>query len=59
MRDHQLPPGDFPDLNRFREALSQFDCAAFPKLTDAKLAAVEQVLAEDVPRLMRAFDNPF
>ncbi|GBF89658.1 hypothetical protein Rsub_02828 [Raphidocelis subcapitata] len=57
-REHRVPPNDFPDLQAFRDILASFDCSAFPKLSDAKLAAVESVLRDDVPGLMRAFANP-
>jgi hypothetical protein len=32
--------------------------SAFPKLTAARLAAIDSVLREDVPGLVRAFTNP-
>ncbi|GBF98304.1 hypothetical protein Rsub_10967 [Raphidocelis subcapitata] len=58
-REHHLPAGDFPDLNRFREILSAFDFSVFPKLSDNKLATVDSVLSEHIPALVRAFENPY
>ncbi|KAI8474973.1 MAG: P-loop containing nucleoside triphosphate hydrolase protein [Monoraphidium minutum] len=58
-REHQLPAGDFPDLARFRSILATFDFTLFPKLTPDKLAAVDAVLSEYIPNLVKAFDNPY
>jgi EH domain-containing protein 1 len=58
-REHHLHPGDFPDVNRYREILSAFDLSKFPKLEKGALASIDQVLSEDVPRLMSKCGNPF
>jgi len=58
-REHHLPPGDFPDVARFREILSAFDFSSFPKLTDRMVKQIDDVLSVDVPNLVRAFDNPY
>jgi EH domain-containing protein 1 len=58
-REHHLPPGDFPDVNRFREILSAFDFSNFPKLTKQLVKQVDDVLSVDIPNLVRAFDNPY
>ena len=31
MRQHRLPPGDFPDLERFRSVLLEMDFTTFAK----------------------------
>jgi len=49
-----LPPGDFPNLQRFREKLDNYDIHKFPKLDMKKIEALEQVLSYDIPELTRA-----
>jgi EH domain-containing protein 1 len=58
-REHHLPAGDFPDVTRFREILSAFDFAAFPKMSKSMVKQIDDVLSIDVPNLVRAFDNPY
>lgn len=58
-REHHLPPGDFPDVNRFRDILSAFDFAAFPKMSKSMVKQIDDVLSVDIPNLVRAFDNPY
>lgn len=43
-REHHLHPGDFPDVNRYREILSAFDLSRFPKLDKAMLRQVGWLL---------------
>ncbi len=58
-REHHLPPGDFPDVNRYREILSAFDISTFPKLDKRQTKIMEDVLTVDIPALVRQFDNPY
>jgi EH domain-containing protein 1 len=58
-REHHLHPGDFPDVQRYREILSAFDLSKFPKLEKGLLASIDQVLSSDLPALMRRMGNPF
>jgi len=58
-RAQRLPPGDFPDPFRYKELLSAFELADFPKQSQQHLDLVEGVLEGDIPRLLAAFDNPF
>src|SRR3569833_961622 len=46
-REHHLPPGDFPDVARFREILSAFDFMSFPKVTDRMIKQIDDVLSVD------------
>mmetsp|Transcript_37768 Transcript_37768/g.119172 ORF Transcript_37768/g.119172 Transcript_37768/m.119172 type:complete len:99 (-) Transcript_37768:297-593(-) len=59
MREHHLPMGDFPDPNRFREILSAFDLSKFPKGDKKYVAQLDSVLSQDLPALLKKFDNPF
>lgn len=58
-REHQLPPGDFPDVQRYREILEAYDLSSFPQVTKANIAALETALSVDIPKYMAAFENPF
>ncbi|PSC74976.1 EH domain-containing 1-like [Micractinium conductrix] len=58
-REHHLHPGDFPDVNRYREILSAFDLSRFPKLDKAMLRQVDDALSLDIPALMRQMENPW
>lgn len=58
-REHHLPAGDFPDVNRYREILGAYDLTTFPKLKDSMIKAIEDVLSVDIPNLVRSFDNPY
>ncbi|KJE89000.1 hypothetical protein CAOG_00562 [Capsaspora owczarzaki ATCC 30864] len=54
-RQHGIPPGDFPDLNRMKELLSVHDFGKFPKLDKRIIESMDEVLANDIPALMRKF----
>ncbi|KAK9789563.1 hypothetical protein WJX73_008365 [Symbiochloris irregularis] len=58
-REYHLPMGDFPDVNRYREILAAFDLSTFPKLRDKDIKNIEDVLSQDIPSLVRQFDNPY
>jgi len=48
-----LPPGDFPNMRRFREMVEQYEIWKFPKLDKKLIAAMDEVLSRDIPGLMR------
>lgn len=48
-----LAVGDFPNLERMKENLSQATFSEFPKFNEKLISAMNRVLAEDIPRLMR------
>eukprot|EP01026_Neomeris_dumetosa_P031985 TRINITY_DN2534_c0_g2_i1.p1 TRINITY_DN2534_c0_g2~~TRINITY_DN2534_c0_g2_i1.p1 ORF type:complete len:563 (-),score=89.04 TRINITY_DN2534_c0_g2_i1:198-1886(-) len=58
-QEHHLPPGDFPDINRFCDILKNFDLSSFPKLDKKQIASLEQCLTEELPALAKRFENPF
>jgi len=65
-RTYQLPPGDFPQVPKFQEQLKVHDFAKFAKLNPKLIEAMDTVLAEDIPKLMKQFPqekmeslNPF
>ncbi|EFN59109.1 hypothetical protein CHLNCDRAFT_33853 [Chlorella variabilis] len=58
-REFHLHPGDFPDVERYREILSAFDLSRFPKLDKAMIRQVDDALSLDIPALVRQMDNPW
>ncbi|EIE18740.1 hypothetical protein COCSUDRAFT_38543 [Coccomyxa subellipsoidea C-169] len=58
-REHHLPAGDFPDVNRYRDILGGYDLSTFPKLKEKDVKALEDALSLDIPSLVKQFDNPY
>jgi len=52
MRKHALSVGDFPNLNRFREAIQEFPIHDFPKLNPKMIEALENMLSVVIPDLV-------
>jgi len=55
----RLPLGDFPDPARYRSILASFDLSAFPRLRERDARMFEAVLNEEIPALVRRFENPY
>ncbi|CAF1184814.1 unnamed protein product [Rotaria sp. Silwood1] len=51
-RDHNIPMGDFPKIDRMQELLKNMDFTKFKPLDKKLLDRVDKMLAEDVPKLM-------
>lgn len=51
-REHQISPGDFPNLQRMQELLQHHDFTKFHPLKPKLLENVDRMLAEDIARLM-------
>ncbi|XP_068311849.1 EH domain-containing protein 1-like [Pyrus communis] len=58
-REHHLPPGDFPDVNRYRDILSGYSLDKFETLKPKMIDAVDEMLGYDIPELLKKFRNPF
>mmetsp|Transcript_11539 Transcript_11539/g.28432 ORF Transcript_11539/g.28432 Transcript_11539/m.28432 type:complete len:554 (-) Transcript_11539:344-2005(-) len=52
-KQHNLPPGDFPDVNRFRSSLENFDIWKFPKLYAGQMDQLDKVLSKEIPALIK------
>eukprot|EP00903_Cladosiphon_okamuranus_P005964 g5888.t1 len=52
MKQHNLAPGDFPDLEPFRAKLADTNFVKFPKLKVKMLEDLDEMLSVDIPRLM-------
>jgi hypothetical protein len=47
---YRLPPGDFPDLERFKETLKDHDFDTFAKLDEKLVNRIDEVLGIYLPR---------
>ncbi|XP_057421311.1 EH domain-containing protein 1-like isoform X2 [Lotus japonicus] len=54
-----LPPGDFPNVEHFREVLRDKNIDKFEKLKPKLIQAVDDMLAFDIPNLLENFRNPY
>ncbi|CAI4224661.1 unnamed protein product [Auanema sp. JU1783] len=51
-REHNISPGDFPDVNKMREKLQNQDFTKFNPIKPKLLEVVDGMLASDIARLM-------
>jgi EH domain-containing protein 1 len=52
-KEHQISPGDFPEIKKMQEVLANQDFAKFHTLKPHLLDAVDKMLAVDIARLMQ------
>jgi len=57
-RKWRLPPGDFPRIERFQEALKLQDFDKFAKFSDRLVPRLDEVLGSDLPKLMHQLSPP-
>jgi len=53
MRLYRIPPGDFPEIERMKTHLQDYDFKVFPKLDTRLMEKLEQVLTRELPKLMQ------
>lgn len=58
-REFHLPPGDFPNVEHFKEILSGYNIDKFEKLKPKMIQAVDDMLGYDIPDLLKNFRNPY
>lgn len=58
-REFHLPPGDFPNVEQFRETLTGYSFDKFEKLKPSMIKAVDDMLGYDIPELLKNFRNPY
>ena len=51
-REHQISPGDFPDIKKMQEVLQNQDFTKFHSLKPQLLETVDRMLAVDIAKLM-------
>ncbi len=49
--EFQLPRGDLPNVDRYRQMLSSFDLNKFPKLERKAVEILDGVLSQDIPAI--------
>ncbi|KAL2483731.1 EH domain-containing protein 1 [Forsythia ovata] len=58
-REHHLPAGDFPNVEHFREVLNVYNIDKFEKLRPKMIQSVDDMLGQDIPKLLKNFRNPY
>jgi len=58
-REYHLPAGDFPDVEHFKQVLGGYSIDKFEKLKPKMVQAVDDMLAYDIPELLKNFRNPY
>ncbi|WVZ77815.1 hypothetical protein U9M48_025636 [Paspalum notatum var. saurae] len=58
-REYHLPAGDFPDVEHFKQVLGGYNIDKFEKLKPKMVQAVDDMLAYDIPELLKNFRNPY
>ncbi|KAF7078233.1 hypothetical protein CFC21_082705 [Triticum aestivum] len=58
-REYHLPAGDFPDLEHFKQVLAGYSIDKFEKMKPKMVQAVDDMLAHDIPDLLKNFSNPY
>ena len=58
-REYHLPAGDFPDVEHFKEVLATYSIDKFEKVKPKMVQAVDDMLAHDIPDLLKNFSNPY
>ncbi|XP_061349970.1 EH domain-containing protein 1-like [Gastrolobium bilobum] len=58
-KEFHLPPGDFPNVDQFKETLSGYNIDKFEKLKPKLIQSVDEMLAYDIPNLLKTFRNPY
>ncbi|TKY46952.1 EH domain-containing protein 1 [Spatholobus suberectus] len=58
-KEFHLPPGDFPNVEHFKEVLSGYNIDKFEKLNKKMIQTMDDMLAHDIPNLLKTFRNPY
>ena len=54
-----MPAGDFPRVEYFQEHLAGYSFDKFEKLKPKMVQDVDNMLAYDIPELLKQFRNPY
>ncbi|XP_052153293.1 EH domain-containing protein 1-like [Oryza glaberrima] len=58
-KELHLPAGDFPSVDEYRETLSAYNFDKFERLKPKLVQGVDDMLAYDIPDLLKSFRNPY
>ncbi|KAL7102644.1 hypothetical protein ACP275_08G131400 [Erythranthe tilingii] len=56
-KQYGFPAGDFPSVEQFREVLNRHNFADFGKLDLKMIQAVDEMLSNDIPQLLKKFQT--
>lgn len=56
---YNLPAGDFPEIEHFKECLRQIDLSTFPKLSSKMMTNLDEALSVDLPALISLFPQDY
>ena len=56
-KQHSLPPGDFPNIKRFRAILKNQELSKFPKLSEKMMKKLNTALSVKIPELMNLISS--
>lgn len=56
---NHLATADFPNAQMFGDILESFGFDKIPKVSDKYLRTVDEVLSNDIPKLVRQFSDPY
>ena len=51
-KEHNISPGDFPSVVKFKEQLRKYDFSKFHPIRTKLIESLDRMLANDIPRLM-------
>uniref|UniRef100_A0ACD5Z183 Uncharacterized protein n=1 Tax=Avena sativa TaxID=4498 RepID=A0ACD5Z183_AVESA len=58
-KEMRLPAGDFPSVEEYRETLNAYNFDRFERLRPKMVQGVDDMLAYDIPDLLKQFSNPY
>ncbi|XP_062017253.1 EH domain-containing protein 1-like isoform X1 [Rosa rugosa] len=58
-KEFHLPAGDFPNVEQFREVLSNYNIDKFEKVKPKMIQAVDDMLGYEIPELLKNLRNPY
>lgn len=58
-REFHLPAGDFPNVDQFREVLSNYNIDKFEKVKPKMIQAVDDMLGYEIPEILKNLRNPY
>ncbi|XP_065880038.1 EH domain-containing protein 1-like [Euphorbia lathyris] len=58
-REFHLAAGDFPSVEHFKEVLNGYNIDKFEKLKPKMIQAIDDMLAYEIPELLKNFRNPY
>ncbi|KAJ4778728.1 hypothetical protein LUZ62_062985 [Rhynchospora pubera] len=58
-KEFHLPPGDLPSATHYRDVLSDYNFDKLEKLSKKMVQSVDNMLAFDIPELLKRFRNPY